>query len=246
MTTMHTSTQQVREEVWKKLRPVAYPDSRFDYNFAEFIPDFVGSDAAIAQFTQLSVYQNAKLLFIAPDNCLTEMRERALRDGKTLVVSTFGICRGFVLLTPDEIQPTELKFASWLDGMEHYGRLLTLAEVAQLGRFDVMLTGASAVSLQGIRFGKGHGFFDLEWGMFSAVGAADESTPIAAFVHDVQVVDETLALGSTDVVVDYIVTPSQILRIQRSEQRPYGIQWNRLKDEMLEKIQPLRELRNSG
>ena len=43
----------------------------------------------------------------------------------------------------------------------------------------------SAVSLDGVRFGKGHGFFDLEWGMFTELGIVDDSTPVAAVVHEV-------------------------------------------------------------
>ncbi|MFZ4639111.1 MAG: 5-formyltetrahydrofolate cyclo-ligase [Nodosilinea sp.] len=135
---------------------------------------------------------------------MTALREQALRDGKTLVVSTYGIYRGFVLLEPEGISPAEMPLASWLDGMEIYGRPITLAEIALRGQFDALVTGASAVSLEGLRFGKGHGFFDLEWGMFSATGAVVESTPIAAFVHDVQVVETPLTPGRTDVAVDWI------------------------------------------
>jgi hypothetical protein len=69
-----------------------------------------------------------------------------------------------------------------------------MAEIAADGpvRPD-LVTGASAVSMEGIRFGKGHGFFDLEWGMFTDLGLADERTPVVAVAHDVQVVEETAA-----------------------------------------------------
>lgn len=237
-----TTTKRVREEVWQKLREVAYPDSRFHYNFAEYIPDFVGSQFALDRFTALPIYQNADYLFIAPDNCLTGLRERALRDGKTIAVSTYGISRGFVLLSPHQIPPGEIRFASWLDGLENYGRIMTLAEVAQRGRFDGLITGASAVSLEGIRFGKGHGFFDLEWGMFSALQIVDETTPIAAFVHEVQVIDQTLTPGATDVIVDYILTPSRTIAVDRQHKRPTGIQWNLLNSDIINAIPPLQEL----
>src|SRR5690606_41665058 len=36
----------------------------------------------------------------------------------------------------------------------------------------------SAVSIDGVRFGKGHAFFDLEWGMFTDLGLADEQSLI--------------------------------------------------------------------
>jgi 5-formyltetrahydrofolate cyclo-ligase len=238
-----TTATIVREQVWGKLRGVAYPDSRFHFNFAEYIPDFVGSDAALARFVSLSLYQQARYLFITPDNCLTALREQALRDGKTIVVSTYGIYRGFFLLEPERISPSEFRFASWLDGMEIFGRPITLAEIAQRGRFDLLVTGASAVSLEGMRFGKGHGFFDLEWGMFSTVGAAVEETAIAAFVHDVQVIDAMLNPGKTDVAVDWVITPTQVRPVHRKHLRPQGIQWDLLTDAVIDNTPPLKELK---
>jgi 5-formyltetrahydrofolate cyclo-ligase len=100
--------------------------------------------------------------------------------------------------------------------------------------------------MDGIRFGKGHGFFDLEWGMFSEIGVVDESTPLAAVVHDVQVVDDQLELGPTDVVVDYIATPSRLIEINRHHQRPTGIQWRLLQNHMIESIPPLRDLQSQN
>src|SRR3990172_961859 len=117
---------QIRREVGVKLRDFALPDSRFHYNFAEFIPDFVGSDAGLEQLVQLSVYQEARFLFITPDNCLTRLRERALLDGKQIVVSSYGIYRGLILLSPEMVPPGQERFASWLDGLEAYGRQVTL------------------------------------------------------------------------------------------------------------------------
>ena len=48
--------KQVRQQVWDKLRGVAKPDSRFHFDFNEYIPDFAGSDAALARLTALEVY----------------------------------------------------------------------------------------------------------------------------------------------------------------------------------------------
>ena len=36
----------IRQQIWEKLKAVARPDTRFDKNFAEVIPDFVGSEIA--------------------------------------------------------------------------------------------------------------------------------------------------------------------------------------------------------
>ena len=125
--------------------------------------------------------------------------------------------------------------------MEHFGRPITLAEMTTRGRFDFMVTGASAVSLNGVRFGKGHGFFDLEWGMFTDCGIADEQTPVIAVVHDVQVVEEKLFPSETDILVDAISTPTRYINVKRGE-RPSGIKWSLIEPEQLSATPPLLEL----
>ncbi len=231
----------IRQQIWEKLRPVAKPDSRFHLNFAEVIPDFEGSAQAVDAVVAQSTYAQGQYAFVTPDNGLADLRRRMLDDGKTLVVSTYGICRGFVLLEPSRIAPEHTLFASWLDGLEYFGRPITLSELAQRGRFDFLVTGASAVSLNGVRFGKGHGYFDLEWGMFTEVGIADEHTSVTAVVHDVQVVEEKLYPSETDILVDAIATPTRFISVKRG-QRPRGIKWDLLEPEQLAATPPLLEL----
>jgi 5-formyltetrahydrofolate cyclo-ligase len=134
------------------------------------------------------------------------------------------------------------RFAAWLDGIEHFGKPVTLEEISRLGRFDFMATGASAVSSDGIRFGKGHGFFDLEWGMFTDIGLADDATPVIAAVHDVQVVEEKLPASQTDIIVDLIATPSRLIEIGRHARRPRGIQWQLISPDLIAATPPLKEL----
>ena len=231
----------IRQQIWEKLRPVAKPDSRFHLDFANVIPDFVGSEQAIQRLIEQPIYRESHYAFVAPDNGLAQLRRRMLDDGKTLVVSTYGIHRGFVLLEPSRIAREHTQFASWLDGMEYFGSPISLEEIASRGRFDFMATGASAVSVNGVRFGKGHGFFDLEWGMFTDTGVADERTPVIAVVHDVQVVEEELQPSETDILVDAVATPTRYLNVQRG-QRPKGIKWNLLEPGQLMATPPLQEL----
>lgn len=237
-----TATEVVRQKIRSRLTDVAVPDSRFHLDFAEYIPDFAGSDRALARLSDLSCYRDGRYAFITPDNCLTALRARMLRDGMSMVVSTYGIYRGFVLLEPGMVPEGQETFAGWLDGLEHFGRPVTLAEIAARGAFDFMVTGASAVSLNGVRFGKGHGFFDLEWGMFTELGIADERTPVIAVVHDVQVVAETLSPNPTDIIVDWIATPDRLHEAAREDPRPHGVKWELLTAETIEATPPLKEL----
>ena len=206
-------------------------------------PDFAGSDKATDRLVAEAVYRDGDYAFITPDNCLVDLRRRMLLAGKSMVVSTYGIYRGFILLEPSMVPAGQELFAAWLDGLEHFGKPISLAEVAARGRFDFMVTGASAVSLDGVRFGKGHGFFDLEWGMFTAVGIVDEATPVAAVVHDVQVVEDKLDPSPTDILVDLIATPSRLIRVERRASRPRGIKWYLLAAEQIAKTPPLLELK---
>ncbi len=237
-----TATKIVRQKIWSRLKEVALPDSRFHLNFAEVIPDFTGSDRALARLRELPCYRAGRYAFVTPDNCLAELRAQMLRDGMSLVVSTYGIYRGFVLLEPDMVPAGQETFAGWLDGLEHFGRPITLAEIARRGAFDFMVTGASAVSLDGVRFGKGHGFFDMEWGMFTDIGITDETTPVVAVVHDVQVVEDKLFASPTDIIVDYIATPAKLYEVERKDPRPRGIKWELLEPESIEATPPLKEL----
>jgi 5-formyltetrahydrofolate cyclo-ligase len=233
----------IRQQIWTQLKDVAKPDTRFDMNFAEVIPDFDGSETATDNIVEMDAYKDAKISFITPDNCLVDLRRRMIEDGKTFIMSTYGIYRGFLLIEPGMVPKGAELYAAWLDGMEHFGRPISLEEIARMGRIDFLATGASAVSVDGVRFGKGHGFFDLEWGMFTELGLVGEDTPVVAVVHDCQVVHEKLHPSQTDILVDQIATPSGLVAVERRAKRPHGVIWDLLEAKQIQQTPPLQELR---
>jgi 5-formyltetrahydrofolate cyclo-ligase len=234
----------VRERVFAELRQVAYPDSRFHYDFAEFIADFRGSEDALARLTAHRYYQQAQCIFITPDNCLEMLRWQALRDGKRVLMTTYSIKRGFWLLEPATIPVDRLLYAATLDGMERHGRPVTLAEIRDtLPSIDYLVTGTGAINEEGVRFGKGHGFFDAEWGMLYRIGKIDVHTPAAAVVHDCQVLRETLYPEVFDTVVDAIFTPTRTIEVSHPHKPTCGIVWDLLDPVMYETIPPLQELK---
>lgn len=233
----------IRQRIWTKLHEVAKPDTRFHLNFGEVIPDFQGSERATEHIVAMSAYKACKYAFITPDNCLVDLRRRMIEAGIPFVMSTYGIYRGFLLMEPGMVPKGAELYAAWLDGMEHFGKPISLEEIARRGRFDLMVTGASAVSMDGVRFGKGHGFFDLEWGMFTDLGIVDESTPVVAIVHDVQVVEDKLHPSATDILVDHIATPTRMIKVERRAKRPHGVKWELLEQEQIDATPPLQELR---
>jgi 5-formyltetrahydrofolate cyclo-ligase len=231
-----------RTKVWSALRSVALPDSRFHFDFSEFITDFQGSGQATARLIQMDIYKNARAIFITPDNCLELLRSQTVRDKKIMLMTTYGIRRGFVELLPEDVPSGLEDYAVLLDAIEKIGRHISLAEIQKRYKIDLLVTGGSAVTRTGGRLGKGHGYFDIEWATLYSIGAVEINTPIVDVVHDCQLVDDELKLTPYDTTCDYIVTPTQVIHVPTSQKPTGGIYWNQLAPGMMENISILAEL----
>lgn len=232
----------LREQVWGELRQVARPDSRFHWDFSSFIADFEGSDRAAERLAALPAWQASTLMFITPDNSTEHVRRAALSEGKSFVMTTYGIRRGFLHLAPEDVPPADVNYAATLDGCDRFGRPVTLAEIAALDRIGLLVTGGSAVTLDGLRLGKGHGYFDLEWALLSEVGAVDERSEIADVVHECQVVDADVAPAAHDVRVDWVVTPTRTLQVDGPGHPRGHVLWDLVAGTEFEQIPPVAEL----
>jgi 5-formyltetrahydrofolate cyclo-ligase len=217
----------LRRVVWRRLAEVARPDSRFGWDFASFIPDFDGSERCTDAIARLPEYQAARTVVIMPDNNLESLRRRALADGKRVLVCTYALARGFVLLAGRSVASEDRALAATLDGMERFGPALSYRDLCAVGRVDLVVTGAAAVTREGVHFGKGHGYFDIEWGLLGEIGLVEQGTPVVASVHSCQVVDDSVPHAVFDVTVDVIVTPEGIMRCSGLP-RPAGLLWDRL------------------
>ncbi len=235
--------ENVRNKVWNALREVALPDSRFHYDFSEFIADFVGSDLATTRLVDMDIYKDSHVIFITPDNCLEQLRSQVVRDKKILLTTTYGIRRGFVELLPEKVPDGCERYAVLLDAVEKIGSYISLEEVQQRYRVDLLVTGGSAVTRNGLRAGKGHGFFDIEWATLYSLGVADVNTPIVDVVHDCQIVEEQFDLQPFDTVCDYIVTPTKVIHVPSPQKPTGGIYWDRLEPGMMKQISILAELK---
>src|SRR5579875_2896900 len=234
-----SSKEAIRRRVWTQLRSVARPDSRFHWNFAEFIADYEGSEVGAEQLQALPAWQSSRLMFITPDNNLEVVRRKAMEDGKRFVMSTYGIARGFLFIDPARLSPHDYGWAATLDGMDRFGQPLNLLDIRSLGSFDLLVTGGSAVSTNGVRFGKGHGYFDLEWALLSEIGRVDETSEVVDVVHDCQVLEETLQGEDHDVPVDWIVTPTRTLHVPDPGRRIGRVRWDMLAGGPLASIPPI-------
>lgn len=238
----HNNKDSLRVQVWAALREVARPDARFHWDFTQFVPDFEGSDRCAATIRRHSLYRRASLIFVAPDNSLAQVREHAMADGKRLLVATHGIARGFYVVEPGAVSEELLPFAATLDGLEQYARRVDIDGVRALGAIDLLITGISLVTERGVRWGKGHGYFDLEWAIFRELGVAQEDTPVIAVGHDCQIVDAELEPSPVDTIADLIITPTQLIKVQQVFDKPAGIIWESVSSELLRQVPSLHAL----
>lgn len=234
--------QHHRDRIWEVLARVGRPDSRFHWDFSSFIADFDGNDAATARVLDLPTWVTADRVFITPDNSTELLRREAIRAGKALLVTTYGIRRGFLLLEPELVPESEISYAATLDGLDRYARPVTLAELRGSAPLPLLITGGSAISRNGIRFGKGHGYFDLEWAMLSEIGLTDAASQIVDIVHDEQVVDEDLTGEPHDVPVDWIVTPTRTIHVPDHGRQPGRVLWELVPGTEHEHLPPILEL----
>src|SRR5579875_1787837 len=95
-----SSKEAIRRRVWTQLRSVARPDSRFHWNFVEFIADYEGSEVGDAPLQALLAWQSSRLMLITPDKSLEVVRRKAMEDSKRFVMATYGIARGFLFIDP--------------------------------------------------------------------------------------------------------------------------------------------------
>lgn len=205
------TTEQYREQIWAELSKVARPDSRFHWDFSSFICDFEGSEKCSDQLLELAAItdRDRRQIFVTPDNCLENLRYKLIQRGIPFVMTTYGIVRGFYRLDPATIPASDHHYAATLDGFDRYAEQLSLRQLQETEKFSLLVTGGSAVSKNGVRFGKGHGYFDFEWAVLSELGLTDSSSVVADVVHDCQFVNEVMPAEKHDVVVDWVITPTQ-------------------------------------
>ncbi|WP_423065083.1 5-formyltetrahydrofolate cyclo-ligase [Devosia sp. CN2-171] len=214
MTTVDLGT--AWQDIRARMMQVALPDSRFDMDLDSFIPAFTGVDTASRSAAGQSPFIRAKRLFITPDNSMQELRHLALAAGKTVLIPTYGLKRGFLKLDPARFDPALALYASWGDGGEHFGTFVPIPELPGIGRIDLCLVGAAAVTTSGLRFGMGHRYFDVEWNIFAAAGLVSDATPVWTVVHEAQVIEATNAGGLDEVPVDMTFTPDRTIAMPQA------------------------------
>lgn len=229
---------EIRSNVWRimEARGVSKPPKPI----IERIPNFIGAETACEKASKLPEFARASAIKINPDSPQTYARYLALSMGKVLVMPTPRLREGFLLLDPREIPRDRLREASTIRGSFIWGSRVGLRDIP---RIDLVIVGSVAVNARGARIGKGGGYADLEYGILRELGVVDENTPVITTVHDIQVIEQEIPMEEHDLPVDVIVTPSRILRIERTYKKPKGVYWDKLDAKAFKEIPVLKELK---
>ncbi len=224
----------IRKQVWKKIA-----DLNPSFSPYHSIPSFPGQRKTAERLRKLELYEKAKRIFIPPDSAQFDARLNVLRDRKVLVMATPRLKDGFYQAHPgthEHLWPRSIKSS----GIRKWGKKLKTSK-DDIGKIDLMVTGAVAVSPDGERIGKGTGYFDWEYAILKEIGCIDGKTPVIALVHDLQVYRE-LPWQEKDVSVDFVITPTQVIKVESRRQRPEGLDWDQIDRHIIASMRPLREL----
>ena len=229
------SKDAIREAVWDRLE--ADGVSRFPYPPHGRIPNFEGAAEAAERAMQCAVLADARRVKVNPDAPQRPLRRLLLEAGVVLLMPTPRLRAGFLELDPGRIPARERGRAASLSHAKRYARKVPLRRLPAL---DAVVTGSVAVTRDGRRCGKGHGYSDLEYAILRELG--HDAPPVLTTVHEAQVVD-AIPRDPTDLPLSLVVTPERTIRVRRPPPAPDGIDWERLSEEDLEAMPVLAELR---
>jgi 5-formyltetrahydrofolate cyclo-ligase len=226
----------IREEIWERMEISELSPAPHGT-----IPTFPGQNKAAERMRGLEVYQRARTIMVPPDQAQLQVRVNALLDGKQLIMATPGLRDGFYLLGKESIKVKDWRSAVRSSGVRRFGQRLGTTR-QEIGEVALLATGAVAVGFQGGRIGKGSGYFDLEYMILREIGSVTEATPICALVDDCQVLEQ-VPMEAKDVAVDFIITPTRVITIEKTLPRPAKVPWDLLDERSIRGMRPLKELR---
>jgi 5-formyltetrahydrofolate cyclo-ligase len=227
--------QVIREEVWRRMAQEGLHGDPYGR-----IPPFPGQNKVAERLRRTTLYKESPCVMVPPDRPQLQVRINLLQDRKRLIMATPGLRAGFYEIPGSRIPPSLWAKAVSSVGVTRHGRKLRTT-LGEIGRIDLLVTGAVAVSLHGDRIGKGTGYFDLEYMILREIGSAGEETPIIAIVDDLQVFKE-LPCTEKDVSIDLILTPTRSIAVPHPRPRPRGIDWPSIHPRNMRRMRPLREL----
>ncbi len=201
-----SAKQAIREHVWQSLRDQG--QQAFPFKERDFIPNFVGSDAAADRLRTTPEWQSARVAYANPDYAQRRARQYALEDGKVLLMAAPRQPDTFLRLDPARLKG-HAREATTIKGMSRFGQPV---DAGDLPAADLVIKGSVAVDEWGGRLGKGHGYGDRELELLASRGLLGAATPIVTTIHELQLVD-AVPTEPHDRRVSLVVTPERVIRV---------------------------------
>lgn len=226
----------IRKRIWDRLQ--ADGVARFPFPPHGRIPNFAGAREAAERLLAHPAMARVKRMKVNPDAPQRPLREAALRAGITLFVPTPRLRGGFYRFDPKKIPADRIREAASLSRGCAFAEPVALED---LPRMDWIVAGSVAVTRDGKRCGKGEGYSDIEYAILRELG--HPPVPVATTVHPLQVV-RSMPRDSNDLPVRLIVTPNEVIDVEKPPPAPRGVDWKLLPDDALEQMPILAELRD--
>ncbi|XP_055625731.1 uncharacterized protein LOC129768246 [Toxorhynchites rutilus septentrionalis] len=232
----------LRLDIWQKMREMKLSPLR-RFSIFNKIPNFTGADEAAEKLAQTEEFKKANTIKVNIDLAQQHVKLEVLKAGKTLLVPP-------AQQSPNVYAKIKCSNMSELDAatqkkiIKLQGPPDTFEEIGMTGteKIDMVVVGSCAVSRQGYRIGKGNGYVDLDIAILNELGLITKDTLIVTTVHDVQVFDtlpEEL-FKNYDLPLDLIVTPTEVIRVEKKLRRSTGIQWHLLSSRRLDIVPVLK------
>lgn len=234
LTPTFNSKSAARQHVWDALTEQRL--ARFPFPIHGRIPNFKGAEAAAKRLLDVSPWNNARFLKINPDSPQKPLREEALKRGIIYFMPTPRLRAGFMKFDPARIPPENFRQAAALSTCQEWAEQVPLEA---LPRLDAIVAGSVAVTRTGKRCGKGEGYSDIEFAILRELG--HPPVPVATTVHSVQLVDD-FPRDDIDLPLSVVVTPEEIVTVEKPFPAPDGIAWDRLSEQDLDDMPVLRDL----
>jgi len=246
----------VRLSIWRRMEKhnLLVPFEQHNPANQHRIPYYKGCHIANGRLASSEEFKEANVVKVNPSLAQMTLRKTVLTEGKTLLVPTCSLDQPETLFRRlDGLTLTSsraLHRGATKKGAEELGEPVGLQDLRGL-KLDLFVVGSVAVSRQGVRLGKGKGFAELEWAILYEAGAVDENTLVATTVHEAQLGSEAnlpaSILSQHDLPVDLIATPRRLLRVSKRLAKPKcGILWHLIKEEDLEAMPILREMKEQS
>ncbi len=236
MSTRFNSKQDAREYVWSTLAEQKV--AAFPFPVEGRIPNFTGARKAAERLLRHPVWSSVKRVKCNPDSPQRALRLELLKRGISYVFPTPRLKGGFYLFDPEKIPQDQYSQAAALSTCMAWGQPIALHELPPI---DLAVTGSVAVTEQGYRCGKGHGYGDIEYAIYMELG--HPPVPVVTTVHDLQCVDY-FPPAAHDLSVSIIATPTTLLEIDIENAPPAGIRWELLTESDFDAMPILAELQS--